>query len=417
MKMKGLVFLFPGQGSQYVGMGKALCEDFVIARDTFAEANDVLGFDLQKLCFEGELDELTKTANAQPAILTASVAAYRVFMQEVGVTPEFVAGHSLGEYSALVATGALNFADAVKLVNLRGMFMQEAVPVGVGAMAAVVKVKRSVVEDVCAEVSTSDEMVVAANMNSPEQTVISGHKSAVEKAQIKLEELGGDVRMLNVSAPFHSPLMKPAAVKMHEQLEKIVFGEMTCPVIANVTALPYKTTNNLIQNLTDQIVMPVRWEESMNYLANVRVLQAIEMGPKNVLKTIMKYCRPEIKVFNFEKQDDLEKVREVIPAEDLTKVIAKCLAIAICVKNRNWNNDEYQKGVVEPYRNIQQLQATIEQEGRTATLEEAKASLEMLKSVFTTKQVPFGEQIDRFEEILDLTGTRQHFAGFVPQVA
>lgn len=410
--MKGLVFLFPGQGSQYVGMGKELCEDFAIARQTFEEANEVLGYDLLSLCFSGGLEELTKTENTQPAILTMSVAAHRVFMQEVGLVPEYVAGHSLGEYSALVSAGALEFADAVRLVHLRGKFMQEAVPIDAGAMMAVMKVRKEVIEEVCHRVSTKEEIVVLANCNSDQQLVISGHKKAVERAGEELSTLGATVKFLTVSAPFHSPLMQPAAERMHVELKRCTFGKMHWPVISNVTALPYQSTEHVLHNLTRQITHPVRWHESMEYLASQGVIQAIELGPKTVLKNILKNSFPQIEVLNFDNQEKLAAVKESLPKEDLAKVITKCLAIVVCTQNRNWDETEYRKGVVEPYKKIQQLQTNLESENRKPTVAEATEALDMLKTVFAAKQTPLEEQLARLNEIFDATGTRKLFPDF-----
>ncbi len=408
-----MIFLFPGQGAQYVGMGKELAEEFAIARQTFEEANEALGFDLQKLCFEGDIEELTKTANTQPAILTHSVAAFRVWMEELGLSPKYLAGHSLGEYSALVSSGALKFADAVKLVHKRGQFMQEAVPVGIGSMMAVLKLDQIIVDKVCKEISTPEEIVVAANYNSEGQIVISGHARAVERAGEKLKEKGATVKALKVSAPFHSPLMQPAAEKMREELQKIEFGQMKWPVISNVNALPYQSTENLIDNLVEQIVKPVRWYESMAYLNNHRMTKAVEMGPGVVLKNLLKRSSLEMEVYSLDKPKHLNTlVEQFVVKRDLTKVISKSLAVAVCTKNHNADNDAYQKGVVEPYKKTELLLNKLEGEGKEATIEQAKEALEMLRSVFTTKMTPVEEQIERFTQIFDVSGTQKDFVDF-----
>lgn len=410
--MKGIAFLFPGQGSQYVGMGRELCETYPIARQTFEEANDALGFDLQKLCFGGEIQELTRTENTQPAILTVSVAAFRVFMEQNQITPEFTAGHSLGEYSALVCAGALRFADAVQLVQKRGKYMQEAVPVGAGSMMAVMNIERSIVEEVCQEVSTTEQLVVPANYNSAQQIVISGHTDAVAQAGERLQTFGATVKMLNVSAPFHSPLMQEVAERMRVELEKCSLGTMRWPVISNVTALPYRVTDQLVEQMVQQIVKPVRWHESMEYIARQGVTKALEIGPKTVLKNLLKASIPGIEVLPLETPVDLEKVLSFLPKPDLGRVISKCMAVIVATRNRNWNQDEYRKGVIEPYRKLQQLHTELEKSGQTPTSEQALVALEIVKTVFHTKQVPVEEQIARFEEIFNLTGTWENFKDF-----
>ncbi len=289
-------FLFPGQGSQKVGMGRALHDASAEARAVFAEADEALGFSVSRLCFEGPEAELTLTANAQPAILTVSVAALRVLRARTSISPVAVAGHSLGEYSALVAAGALRFADAVRIVNLRGKFMQEAVPAGVGAMAAILGLGADEVAAVCQEVGGA-EVVSPANLNGGGQVVIAGHKAAVERAGLAAKGRGAKrVVPLAVSAPFHCALMQPAAERLAAELARVEIAPLAAPVVTNVEAAPNQDPGRVRELLTRQVTAPVRWEESVQRLAATGVTAAIEVGAGNVLAGLVRRIAPAIEV-------------------------------------------------------------------------------------------------------------------------
>lgn len=295
----GLAFLFPGQGSQKVGMGRALVERSPLARAVFAEVDEALGFALSRLCFEGPEADLTLTANAQPAILTVSVAALRVLQAETDLRPSVVAGHSLGEYSALVASGALALADAARLVRARGQFMQDAVAPGVGAMAAILGLERADVEAACADAleSLPGESVAPANLNGGGQVVIAGHKAAVERACEAAKKRGAKRAMpLAVSAPFHSSLMQPAAERLAGELARVAVAPLAVPVITNVEAAPNQDPARVRELLTKQVTAPVRWEESVQRLAAMGVTQAIEVGHGGVLAGLVKRIAPTITV-------------------------------------------------------------------------------------------------------------------------
>lgn len=281
-------FVFPGQGSQYAGMGKDLAENFPLARVTFEEANDALGIDLAKMCFEGPEEDLKLTANTQPAIVAASIAALRVLQEETGLTPTCVAGHSLGEYAALVCAGAFTFEDAIRTVRKRGTFMQDAVPVGVGTMAAIIGLDSPIVDQVCQDVAM-DEIVAPANYNSPGQIVIAGHVSAVERAMELAKERGAKRALpLPVSAPFHCLLMKPAASQLEVVLAGVAVAELNCPVVSNVDATANREAGLVCDLLVRQVYSPVRWEESVVTMVDSGVERFIEIGPGKVLAGLIK---------------------------------------------------------------------------------------------------------------------------------
>jgi [acyl-carrier-protein] S-malonyltransferase len=297
--MSRFAFLFPGQGSQKVGMGKALAESSAAARAVYDEVDEALGFALSKLCFEGPESELTLTANAQPAILATSIAALRVLQAEAPLTPAVLAGHSLGEYSALVAAGAIGLADAARVVRLRGQFMQEAVPAGTGAMAAILGLDAAEAEAACEDARRDlpDEVVSPANLNGGSQIVIAGHKRAVERACEAARARGAKRAMpLAVSAPFHCELMRPAADRLAIELGRIEVRDPSVPVIANVDASPHRDGNRVRELLTRQVTAPVRWEESVQRLVAMEVSDALEVGHGSVLAGLVRRIAPGLRV-------------------------------------------------------------------------------------------------------------------------
>jgi [acyl-carrier-protein] S-malonyltransferase len=297
-------FLFPGQGSQAAGMGKALADTYPAARRVFQEADDALAFPISRLCFAGPDDQLKLTENTQPALLTVSIAALAV-LRENGRTADYVAGHSLGEYSALVAAGSLSFADAVRLVRKRGRYMQEAVPPGVGAMAALLKMPDGKLDAVLAE-AAQGEVVTAANLNSPEQVVIAGNAAAVGRA-IELAKAAGARRavLLPVSAPFHCPLMTPAQQRLRADLDATEFRDLTVPLINNWQGREIRTGAEAREGLYQQVPNPVRWVDTIRYLASQGVTRAIEVGAGMVLTGLLRAIEPGIAGAKFGEPTDL----------------------------------------------------------------------------------------------------------------
>jgi [acyl-carrier-protein] S-malonyltransferase len=303
--MSKLAFMFPGQASQYPGMGRDLYDNFPESRAVFDEADAVLGFPISKICFEGSEDDLKLTENTQPAILTVSVAAYRA-LEKRGIVPDFAAGHSLGEYSALVAAGAMTFSDSVKLARRRGGYMQAAVPAGEGAMAAILGLSPSDVAEVCKK-AAGQEIVSPANLNSPEQTVISGHASAVKRA-VEIASQSGAKRsvILPVSAPFHCELMKPAQDSFEKDLLATTFSPLRFPVVTNADAEAITTGDEAREALIRQITLPVRWHESIREMIDSGVTVFIEVGPGKVLTGLMRQIDRSVRCFNVEDSASLQ---------------------------------------------------------------------------------------------------------------
>jgi len=306
----GLALVFPGQGSQFVGMGKSWAERFATARDVFEEADEVLGMSLSGLCWEGPEAELQLTVNTQPALLTTAIAMHRA-MAPLGLEPDFVAGHSLGEYTALVAAGSVDFADALRLVRQRGRFMQEAVPVGQGAMAAILGLEVDQLESVTASVSNG-EVCSIANLNAPGQTVIAGHAGAVALAIERAKELGARrAILLPVSAPFHSPLMAPARENLAPFLDQTRFADPATPVVSNIDAEPVITGNRAREALKRQIDGPVRWVESIEWISRDGGVESfIEVGPGKVLTGLIRRISPSVEAEALGEPDSLEDLAE-----------------------------------------------------------------------------------------------------------
>ncbi|MFQ5900137.1 MAG: ACP S-malonyltransferase [Thermodesulfobacteriota bacterium] len=309
-----LAVVFPGQGSQYIRMGLELYIDSPHAKEVFDEADEVLGFSLSNLCFKGPEERLNRTDITQPAILTVSIAAFRYLEARLSLTPSILAGHSLGEYSALVVSGALSFPDALRLVHTRGRLMQEAVPEGTGGMAAILGLNRALVEELCKIVNNYDgEFVVPANYNSPKQTVVSGRRESVERI-VDMAKRNGAMRavVLNVSVPSHSSWMIPAGEGLAKELDGIEMGDLNIPVITNIAAELLTDKGRVKDILVKQLSNPVMWEESMRRMASEGVNKVLEVGPGKVLYQLVRRIDKSLDSYRFERPSDLEKVTEFI---------------------------------------------------------------------------------------------------------
>lgn len=409
--MKEVAIIFPGQGSQFIGMGKSLFEQYSVARQTFNEADECLGYGLSRLCFEGSLSELNRIENMFPAIVTLSVALFRVYMEEIGVYPVLMAGHSLGEYSALACSGAIEFSDALRIVRMRGLLAFDKRYAEPGTMTVVNGISKDIIEKECNQICSTGTTVGIACYNSLEQIVISGKNGGILELEDRLIELGAQITPMLMSPPIHSPLLKAASERLKEELLKCRFDSFKCPVISNVNALPYEGgTDNIVDNLVNQMIMPVKWVDIMNYIEKQNVGILIEMSSQAILSNLAKTYISGLPIFTFGHQDDKEALTSIMldSEEDIANrinninIISNCLAIAVSVPNKNWDNDEYTKGVVEPYEIIESIQEMLDAENKQPTSEQIRISLDALKLILETKKVSDFEKQAIFDELYSM---------------
>lgn len=397
--MKKIGIVFSGQGSQYIGMGKSMYNKYSEVKDVYEEASDILKLDVKKLCFEDELHQLARTDFTQIAIYTTSMAMYQVYKKEFGLRPACLAGHSLGEYTALTVSNVISFQDGLKIVQARGRYMQEMIEKNGGCMKCIIGTGKGLVQNICQKYSTEEGLLVVSNYNSPKQNVISGDSACVEAAGAELTKLGARVVEMEVKAPFHSPYMIEASKKLKDFLSQYQLGDFSIPVISNINARVYQSSNELYEMLPRQMVKPVKWSDTMKYMEETGVDTILEIGPKAVLKNLVKRNCNGLDAYSFDSEEDVQSLREKLSRRktDWKQFVETCIAEAICCKNHNLNNEELEHGFVSPYRAIKEQYYQIKDSGESVSLELAKQSYEMLKSVLETKKVPEAE----CESILD----------------
>ncbi len=393
--MNKIAIAFPGQNAQYTGMGKALCEKNTIANQTFEEASDYLGQDIKQLCFEGPDSELGKTVNTQVCILTASVAAFRTYMELTGKKPSIMLGHSFGEISALTCAGAIAFQDALQIAKIRAAIAQEAFSSQPGVMKAVIGVPYDMIEQECRKASSVGDIVNIANYNTESQVVICGMQQAVEKVSARMEEMNARVISLKVSSAFHSPLMKKASTQFEQELKRFTFHEFDYPVLSSVTVKPYCDPLEVPKILVRQLYSPVKWTQCINFVKD-SVDCIVDIGPGNTFKKMEKHNSNPANVLTFDDEMDREKIALEYKEErkdTYESFLGKCLAISSSTENRNKDVDEYQNGVIKAYNELRNryLKALDQEESET----ERNQAICLLDEILRTKKMPDEERENR----------------------
>ncbi len=397
-----IALVFPGVGSQHTMMVKSFYDNSEAVRITFEEASEILKINLKEICFSSDLkDELNKIEVSQVALLVASLAVYRTFETELGILPDYCLGHSLGEYSALCASGIIKFSDAVEIVKQRGRIIKEAIPSCHGTMMWVINLDSNVVEETCREYSGDSDRVYISAYDTPTQCSISGDNDSILKVAQELEKKGAIVFPLKMSGPFHSPLMHKAAQEMKSVLNQFKFNTPKIPVISNYSALPYTDENSVVENLTRQLESPIRWTQSVTYLVEAGVKTAVEIGPKDVLKFLVKKNTPLIEAYSFNEFTQIEQLKDnvVIGREQALALIARCLKIAVSTKNFNHDTDTYQKTVVMPYKEVEGLYLDLREKNLYPEKEQVFKAVQMAVSILEAKKTPIELKRTKMEQI------------------
>lgn len=399
--MRKIALLFPGQGSQFVGMGKELYDKFDVVKETFNEANDILGYDIKKICFQGNLLELGKVTNMLEAILITSVATFRVYMEEIGYEPSFLMGHSLGEYSALVCSGAMKFEDAIKIVKKRSELAQKVAKERDGYMTIIEGIDSSIIDRECKKRSKENEIVQICCYNSEYQSAISGCSDALMDVEDSLSDLGAMVTPLLTSPPFHSAIMNEMTEGLREELEKYKFNEPKWPVISNATGKLY-TKEDIVYNLVKQVICPVTWNQSIKYLRDNCAEFAIEMGPKGIFHDLINSEIKGLRVFdynNYESKKSLLKLVSINGKLYKPNIFDKCLTVAVGTKNNGDSSEEYLKAVSSSFEKIKKALEEAEKDTFEITEEKVNSVIYELKNILDLKKVTKEEQNRIIEEL------------------
>lgn len=396
--MHKLAFLFPGQGAHFIKMGKGIYDQYKIARDTFEEVSQYSSLDIRKLCFEGRLAELSKSKNAHLCTLACSISAFRVYMQEIGDTPQFLAGHSLGEYIALTAAGVFTLEDVVKIISIRADIADRATKESNGIMSIIENVSNDQVKEVVNELSAKGKKIYISSYTSANQTAISGVVGDMRECENKLLELGAGVTPLFGSAPYHSSLMIPYLDELKNILKETKMMPFNYPVISNVTGEVYKSIDDIPEYLAKHFSQTVLWTDTMKLLYDNKVDTIIEMSPKILLANIVKNEYDDINAICFCNKTEREKIIEMY-RNRISSLIKKCLVTAVSTRNTNMDNFEYENGVIVPYNRIQEINGKYNDNKNQMSNEDKEEVLVLIQRILDTKKLPYNEQIEWLEWI------------------
>lgn len=414
--MKKVAFLMPGQGAQYVEMGRELCEKYPEVESIYDTANEVLGIDIKRICFEGDMNELTRTENTQIAVFLNSVATYRAMKKRYNFEAICFAGHSLGEFSALVCAESIDLESAILLVRKRGQFMQEISESFQSKMVALRNISIQEIEEHCQIVSEKGNYVGIANYNASNQIVITGYKDAVNEVVEKLNELGADEIVVNVKTPFHTKLMQAAADSFREEIKQIEFKQPKYEVIANLTGKPYLEKDDIADMLVKQITNPVKWIQTMEYIKALDVDLIIDIGPKDTVKKLAIHNGIITPTFAAGLNDDLKTLtQKYLSPKTVVSFVSKASGIAVSTKNYNDNMEAYQEGVVRPYKRIEEIKKLVQNNQIDISEAEVNEVLSLLNTIFDTKKTPAIEREKRMKQLLELAPSYEKEKSLVTQ--
>lgn len=404
--MKRIAFLMPGQGAQYAGMGKDICEKYPEVEIVYDIANEVLGTDIKKICFEGDMNDLTRTENTQIAVFLNSIATYKALKKRYNFEPVCFAGHSLGEFSALVCAESIDLESAIRLVRKRGEFMQKISESFQSKMVALRNVSVQEIEDHCQMVAEKTNYVGIANYNAPNQIVITGYKDAVDEVVENLTAIGADEIVVNVKTPFHTKLMQATADAFKEEVQKVEIKYPKYEVISNLTGKPYFEKDDIADMLVKQIVNPVKWISTMEYIKTLDIDLIIDIGPKDTVKKLAIHNDLNTPTFAVALNEDLKTLtQKYLSPKTVVSFVSKALGIAVSTKNYNDNNEEYQEGVVKSYKRIEQIKQLVQNNTNNISEAEVEEILSLLNAIFETKNTPVAEREKRMKELLEFSPT------------